>query len=233
MNIIVNGGTKGIGKEIVTILASEKTNKILVTGRDKLALESIKDVASHKNILTQEIDLSRFDTYSEAFKTYVYTHFQSIDILINNAGSLINKEFMCFSDSEAREMMETNFFGPASIIRIISPLMEKGSHIVNISSMGGFQGSQKYNGLSYYSASKAALASLTESLANEFSEKGIIVNCLSLGAVQTKMFEKAFPGFRAPVNAIEMAEFITYFAINGNKYFNGMILPVAKNNPHE
>jgi NAD(P)-dependent dehydrogenase (short-subunit alcohol dehydrogenase family) len=109
--------------------------------------------------------------------------------------------------------------------------MRKGSHIVNIASMGGFQGSSKYKGLSYYSASKAALACLTECLATEFQESKIKVNCLALGAVQTEMFEAAFPGNKAPVKAHEMAEFIADFALKGHKFFNGKILPVATNNP--
>jgi NAD(P)-dependent dehydrogenase (short-subunit alcohol dehydrogenase family) len=97
--------------------------------------------------------------------------------------------------------------------------------------MGGFQGSSKYPGLSYYSASKAAIACLSECLAVEFAESGIRVNCLALGAVQTEMFAEAFPGYKAPVNATEMAEFVSYFAVNGQKFFNGKIIPVAVNNP--
>ena len=100
-------------------------------------------------------------------------------------------------------MMETNFFGPASIIRIVKPLMPAGSHIVNISSMGGFQGSAKFNGLSYYSASKAAIACLSECLAEEFKDSGVSVNCLALGAVQTEMLREAFPGYKAPVEALK------------------------------
>jgi NAD(P)-dependent dehydrogenase (short-subunit alcohol dehydrogenase family) len=109
--------------------------------------------------------------------------------------------------------------------------MSSGSHIVNISSMGGFQGSAKYKGLSYYSASKAALACLTECLATEFTEFGISVNCLALGAVQTEMLDEAFPGYKAPVDAKQMAEFISGFALTGHKFFNGKILPVALGNP--
>jgi NAD(P)-dependent dehydrogenase (short-subunit alcohol dehydrogenase family) len=144
---------------------------------------------------------------------------------------LILKDFMTISNNEARLIMETNFFGPASVIRVIKPLMEAGSHIVNISSMGGFQGSVKYKGLSYYSASKAALANLTECLSNEFMESGISVNCLALGAVQTEMFKEAFPGLRAPVKTNEMAEFISEFALKAHKFINGKIIPVALNNP--
>jgi NAD(P)-dependent dehydrogenase (short-subunit alcohol dehydrogenase family) len=109
--------------------------------------------------------------------------------------------------------------------------MPKGSHIVNISSMGGFQGSSKFNGLSYYSASKAALTCLSECLSTEFMESGISVNCLALGAVQTEMFDEAFPGYSAPVSAKDMAEYISDFALHGHKFFNGKIIPVAINNP--
>jgi NAD(P)-dependent dehydrogenase (short-subunit alcohol dehydrogenase family) len=109
--------------------------------------------------------------------------------------------------------------------------MLEGSHIVNISSMGGFQGSSKYRGLSYYSASKAAIGCLTECLAIEFSEAGIKVNCLAIGAVQTEMFEEAFPGLKAPVSASEMGRYVSEFALNGHKFFNGKILPVAISNP--
>ena len=128
-------------------------------------------------------------------------------------------------------MMEVNFFAPVTIIKLLLPIMNHGAHIINISSMGGFQGSSKYNGLSIYSASKAAIASLTECLAVELSDFGIKVNCLALGAVQTEMFKEAFPGYTAPVKPVEMAEFVREFALNGSKYFNGKILPVALTNP--
>jgi NAD(P)-dependent dehydrogenase (short-subunit alcohol dehydrogenase family) len=154
-----------------------------------------------------------------------------VDVLINIAGRLVLEDFMDFEEEEARKIMEVNFFGPASVIRHTKPLMPKGAHIVNISSMGGFQGSSKYRGLSYYSASKAAIACLSECLAGEFSESGISVNCLALGSVNTEMLAEAFPGYKAPVNAREMAEFIADFALNGNRFFNGKILPVAITNP--
>lgn len=229
MNIIVNGGTRGIGKEVVICLAHDVSNQIIVTGRNEKGLKSLSE--RFQNVRTFVLDLANFDSQIESFSNAIQSHFERIDILINMAGSLVSKKFMDIANNEARIMMETNFFGPASMIRIIKPLMPGGSHIVNISSMGGFQGSEKYQGLSYYSASKAALASLTESLAPEFAEYGISVNCLALGSVQTEMFEEAFPGYKALVNAREMAEFITDFALNGNKFFNGKILPVAKNNP--
>jgi len=231
MNIIVNGGTSGIGKEIVLLLADDKSNHVVVTGRNKSALKRLSDSSVHSNIKTLSIDLTDMDNHLETFKKGVFSYFKKIDILINNAGSIIVKDFTDFKNSEARRLMETNFFGPASVIRAVKPLMKKGSHIVNISSMGGFQGSAKFRGLSYYSASKAALSCLSECLAEEFRQEGIIVNCLALGSVQTEMFIKAFPGYTAQIGAREMAEFIVDFALEGRKYFNGKVVPVALSNP--
>ena len=229
MNIIVNGGTRGIGIEVVRILAGDFNNNLIVTGRNETILKSLEN--KYNNVRAIAIDLSDIDSQSEMFSKSVYAHFDRIDILINMAGLLINKDFDNFSNKEARAIFETNFIGPAAIIRLLRPLMVKGSHIVNISSMGGFQGSSKYRGLSYYSASKAAIACLTECLAEEFRESGISVNCLAIGAVQTEMVEEAFPGYKAPVEAGEMAEYVVGFALKGNKYFNGKIIPVAVTNP--
>jgi NAD(P)-dependent dehydrogenase (short-subunit alcohol dehydrogenase family) len=229
MNIIVNGGTRGIGKEVALILAQDINNRLVVMGRNVTSLKNLSD--SHKNIRTISVDLSVFDSQSKAFKKVVNEFFNSIDILINVAGYLSAKDFMETENSDARKMMEINFFGPASVIRVVKPLMARGSHIVNISSMGGFQGSAKFKGLSCYSASKAAIACLSECLATEFADSGISVNCLALGAVQTEMLAKAFPGYKAPIDAKKMAEFISDFALNGHKFLNGKIIPVALNNP--
>lgn len=231
MNIVVNGGSKGIGKETVAVLAKDPHNQILVTGRDESALRKIADNCTNQNVSYTVIDLISLEKHSEYFKEQVYNRFSKVDILINNAGLLIVKDFIASGPDEGRQMMEANLFGPSTVIRILFPIMAKGSHIVNISSMGGYQGSAKYRGLAWYSASKAALAVLTECLAEEFSEFGISVNCLALGSVQTEMFESAFPGAKAMISPQEMAEFIAEFAIKGNRYFNGKILPVALKNP--
>lgn len=228
-NIVVNGGTRGIGKEVVNCLTQDINNQILVTGRNRMALNALS--TGYKNVKSYYLDMSVFENQRMNFIETVSGLFDKVDIIINLAGFLIVKDFLDITNDEARLIMETNFFGPASLIRILKPLMSQGSHIVNISSMGGFQGSTKYKGLSYYSASKAALACLTECLANEFFEDGISVNCLALGAVQTEMFKEAFPGSKAPVDAKQMAEFVSEFALTGNKFFNGKILPVAVGNP--
>lgn len=231
MNIIVNGGTRGIGKEVVLELAGNKENLILATGRNSEALRVLTKTSQYGNIITQKLDMSTFDSYETDLIEVLRSQLKSVDILINMAGLLIKKDFSDLTSGEAVKMIQTNFLGPAALIRVSKPFMHKGSHIVNISSMGGYQGSQKYKGLAYYSASKAALSCLSECLAVEFSEDGIVVNCLALGSADTEMFREAFPGNEAAVTAREMAGFIADFALKGSKFFNGKVLPVAISNP--
>jgi len=231
MNILITGGSKGIGREVAMSLAADKNNQVLVTGRDENALRSLENDAPHENISRYVIDFSEAGNTYTTFAEHVSSVFSIVDILVNNAGSLVNKGFTELNDAEIRQMMEINYFAPAAIIRYLFPLFRKGSHIINISSMGGYQGSTKFNGLSCYSASKAAIACLTECLASEFSEYGISVNCLAPGSVSTEMLSEAFPGYNAPVSAREMGDFIAWFALNGGKLFNGKILPVALTTP--
>ena len=229
MNIVVNGGTKGIGREIVEILSKNSENTVIVTGRNSEALSQLEKLSA--NIKGICLDLASPDTDYDIFIKTLNNYIKSVDILINNAGLLIAKKFSETTISEVRTVFETNLIGPSIVIRKVKPLMPQGSHIVNISSMGGFQGSAKFNGLSFYSASKAAIASLSECLANEFTSERISVNCLALGSVQTEMLNQAFPGYKAPLSASKIAEFIAWFALNGHKYFNGKILPVALSVP--
>lgn len=228
MNIVVNGGTRGIGREVVISLARDQ-NRIFVTGRNREALSHLS--SSYTNVETMSLDISEIKLRSEDYITEIRNALGSVDILINIAGQMIPRTFMEIDDRDARSMMETNFFGPASAIRLLVPLMHQDSHVINISSMGGFQGSSKYPGLSYYSASKAAIACITECLAIELKQYGIKINCLALGAVQTEMLAEAFPGYEAPVSPKEMGKYISDFALTGHKFYNGKILPVAVTNP--
>jgi len=231
MNIIVTGGSNGIGKQIALYLARDKNNNVLITGRNHKTLIQVADSVEKKNIKYLVSDFEKLHRETEAFKNHVKTVFDSVDILINNAGSLYSKSFAETSEEQAREIMEVNFFAPVLIIRTLLPLMNKGAHIVNISSMGGFQGSVKFPGLSFYSASKAALACISECLAVELKEFEITVNCLALGSVQTEMLENAFPGYTAPVTASEMGKLIGDFALTGSRFYNGKIIPVALTTP--
>lgn len=156
-----------------------------------------------------------------------------MDILINNAGQLICKPFTALNDEDWQNVYSTNIFGPVRLIRLLLPLLEQSdlAHVLNIGSMGGVQGSSKFAGLSAYSSSKAALANLTECLAEEWRNTRIRTNCLALGAVQTEMLATAFPGYEAPLSSENMGQFVAWFATQGHRFFNGKILPVALSTP--
>lgn len=154
-----------------------------------------------------------------------------IDGLINNAGLLINQPFLDQSDEDWHHQLEVNLMAPVRLIRELVTFFNYGSHILNIGSMGGFQGSSKFPGLTAYSVSKGALSILTECLSVELADKNISSNCLCLGAVQTEMLENAFPGMEAPVAPEEMGEFVGTFVLNNHKFYNGRVLPVALNDP--
>ena len=227
-NIVITGASKGIGFETVLTLANQG-HTVIATARslDKLNALPVKSAAGR--IIPVAADLSSETGISpileEAWKL------PRVDVLINNAGTLINKPFMDTSLKDWNYLLEVNLLSAVRLVKALKPNFGEGSHIVNISSMGGFQGSEKFPGLAAYSTSKGALSILTECLSAEFSGDGIAVNCLCLGAVQTEMLSEAFPGYEAPVQPEEMAAFISDFAINAHKYMNGRVLPVALNNP--
>jgi NAD(P)-dependent dehydrogenase (short-subunit alcohol dehydrogenase family) len=171
------------------------------------------------------------DDYAD-LQQFIKNNFDNrVDILINNAGVLINKPFTKLLETDFVEMLQSNFIGHVRMIQGVLHLMQEDAHIVNIGSMGGFQGSVKFPGLAAYSASKAALHTLTECLAFELAEKGIKVNCLALGSAQTEMLEQAFPGYQSPVLAFEMGKYIADFSLTGHRLFNGKVLPVAVTTP--
>jgi 3-oxoacyl-[acyl-carrier protein] reductase len=236
MNIIITGASRGVGYELVKQFSLEKDHTIFAIARNSQKLEQLKSECLSKNSQAKVIplvcDLNDADAIV-ALLPEIKKHVASIHILINNAGAIINKPFGKITRADLEQVYSTNVFSVITLIQQLLPFMDqtKRSHIINISSMGGFQGSMKFAGLSAYSSSKAALACITECLAEEFKDSNVSFNCLALGAVQTEMLEEAFPGYKAPLSAGEMAGFISDFALNGHNYLNGKILPVSLTTP--
>jgi short-subunit dehydrogenase len=228
MNILVTGASKGIGHEIVKKFAENPKNNIIAIARDIELLKQLKGT-SKNNIHIYSIDFLS-ETFCSDFDKILKQHQQHYDVIINNAGYLINKPFLAFEQNEIQQLYQVNVYAPIYILQKVFPLLDAKTncHVINIGSMGGFQGSSKFSGLSIYSSTKAALANLSECLAEEFSQNNISMNCLALGSVQTEMLSHAFPGYKAEVSAKDMATYIVDFSINGTKYFNGKIIPIAK-----
>lgn len=235
MNIVITGASKGIGFEVARLFAARENNNIVAIARSEQKLKDLKNACIKENIQAHLypiiFDLEQVELIGNTLVPQIKQHIGTVDILINNAGFLVNKPFEQLTVEDIDRMAKVNYISALNLTKELIHSISQGGHIVNISSMGGFQGSQKYSGLSVYASSKAALASLTECLAEEYKQKGISFNCLALGATDTEMLRQAFPGYKAPINATGMAEFIVDFAINGKKYFNGKILPVTTTNP--
>jgi short-subunit dehydrogenase len=228
MNIVITGCSRGIGLELVKLFS--KQHNVYCLTRNIAPIEKYKnEFEDSGRINFLQFDFESFDNVE--LKTFL-TIENGIDVLINNAGYLVNETFSQISESNLRKMYEVNLLGPFRLIQIVIPLLRKdNSHIINIGSMGGVQGSVKFPGLSAYSSSKGGMSILTECLAEEYKESSIKFNCLALGAVQTEMLSEAFPGYEASVSAKEMAQYIWSFAVNGSRFINGKVISVSNSTP--
>jgi short-subunit dehydrogenase len=235
MFALITGASRGIGYETAKYLCSRNVD-VCAVSRNSEGLEKLREETSETgkgNLYPVPLDISEIIRYPGTISGVLPTGVSHIDILVNNAGYLANKAFELTEITEINKMTEVNFIAPALIIGELLPFLGRSgvSHVINISSMGGFQGSAKFSGLAYYSSLKAALACLTECLSEEYKESDIVFNCLCLGSVQTEMFSEAFPGSGARTSAKEMGEYIGDFAMNGHRLYKGKILPVAKSDP--
>jgi NAD(P)-dependent dehydrogenase (short-subunit alcohol dehydrogenase family) len=223
-NIIITGTSRGIGYELALQFANAGHNVLAISRKTPQAL------IAHSNITCLSVDLSN-ENEMQKVESFLSHTWETVDIIIHNAGSLLLKPFSETSQIDFENIFKVNVFGVANLTRVCVPYLQKGSHVVTISSMGGIQGSTKFAGLSAYSSSKGAVITLSELLAEEYAAQGIAFNVLALGSVQTEMLAEAFPGYQAPVSAKEMADYIFNFALTGNKYYNGKVLQVSAKTP--
>lgn len=224
-NIIITGTSRGIGYELARLFADEG-HRVLALSRSDKSLLSL----GHPNITAFPFDIAAPSDLLR-LKVLLDTEWEVVDVLVHNAGKLVNKPFLETTTQELEEVYKVNLFGVVALSQLVLPKMKKKGHVVSISSMGGIQGSAKFPGLSAYSSSKGAVITLTELLAEEFKETGPSFNVLALGAVQTEMLEEAFPGYQAPCTALEMASYIKEFALSGHRLFNGKVLQVSSSTP--
>lgn len=227
MIIVITGCSKGIGLELVKIWA--KQHKVYGISRDLSKLKELKSsllVTDNFDFLARDIT----QLNSEILNNWIVE--DKIDLLINNAGILINKPFKEIRYDDYRKLMDINYWASFNLSQLLlEKLSNAKGQIFNLSSMGGVNYSSKFPGLSLYSSSKAAISILTECLAEELKELNVRVNAFALGSVQTEMLDKAFPGYNAGISAVEMASFIVNFISSSKNLVNGQVIRVAKSNP--
>lgn len=223
-NIIITGTSRGIGYQLALQFANAGHNVLAISRKTP------QELIENPNITCLSVDLSSENDLDQV-ENFLSQSWKNVDIIIHNAGALVQKPFSQTTQSDFEKVYKVNVFGVANLTRISLPYLQKGSHIVSISSMGGIQGSIKFAGLSAYSSSKGAIITLSELLAEEYKEQGITFNVLALGSVNTEMLQEAFPGYEAPLSALEMANYIVDFALTGNKFYNGKVLQVSSTTP--
>ena len=232
MNIVVTGASSGIGYATVLEMVRQKVTRIYALGRNAVKLQQLQNACAaigDTEVILVECDLTQinFEDLRSVFGE------NCIDVLINNAGALVYAPFENISPTDLDLIYKTNVYAPFLLTQLLLPNLKKSkiAHVVNIGSMGGVQGSLKFSGLSVYSSSKAAIAGLSECLAQELKTQGIKVNCLALGAVNTEMLASAFPGYKSEMEPQMMAEYIVDFALKQHKFINGKIVAVSATTP--
>jgi 3-oxoacyl-[acyl-carrier protein] reductase len=229
---IITGASRGIGAELVKKFTSDKIC-VFAISRNADRLNKLRQSLPDPQLcLPVSADLSdplQIEKVVEQIKTKT----QRIDYLVNNASILINQPLQDFSFRQIQDIYSHNVFSTIYLTEKILPFLgrEATSHVINISSMGGFQGSVKFPGLSVYASTKAAVANLAEGWAAEWADKNIKVNSLALGAVQTEMLLEAFPDYAGGVKPEQMAGFIYDFATKAHQHINGKIIPVSISTP--
>lgn len=222
---IITGTSRGIGFELAQLFAKNGFD-VLALSRNEKPLASLQI----ENITTLSVDVCKNDELQKV-QRFLEEEWKQIDILIHNAGFLINKPFAELTKDDFYRVYDVNVFGVAELTQVCLPFLKSGSHVVTISSMGGIQGSMKFPGLAAYSSAKGAVITLSELLAEEYKGQGIAFNVLAIGAVQTEMLAEAFPDYQAPLSATEMADYVFNFATTGNKFYNGKVLQVSSSTP--
>lgn len=221
-NIWITGASRGIGYSTAQLFL-EKGHRVVILTRNTQAVEGLSALYPDTlYICTTDLLALEKSEYPDL----------PVDILINNAGALVNRPFSDITKEDLLKVYGTNVFGPIQLIQNLMPKFSSDAHIVNISSVGGVTGSVKFPGLSAYSSSKGAMTILTECLQAEFGDStSWSFNCLALGAVQTEMLEEAFPGYVAPIDAAAMAAYICRFALHNHRVMRGRVVEVAMSTP--
>ena len=218
----ITGGSRGIGLATVKEFL-QKDWKVIVLTRNLEPLSELKEEYG------SNLELVAYDLQNP-----MLTKLPSdpVDVLIHNAGALVNKPMAQMTAEDLQFCYGINVFGPYLLTqRLLSQLTDR-AHVIAISSVGGVQGSVKFPGLTNYSSSKGAMNVLMECFQAEFAESSQwSFNALALGAVQTEMLSEAFPGYVAPLQPEELSPFIYTFASTVGQVMRGKIIPVSLSTP--
>lgn len=233
---VVTGGARGIGKSIALKLAELGAN-IVINYRSsaKVVEEVIKEI-ENKGVraIAVQGDISNFKEAESIVKSAINT-FNSLDILVNNAGITADGLIMRMKEEDFDKVIQVNLKGAFNCIRHATPYMVKQRYgkIINISSVVGIVGNA---GQANYAAAKAGIIGLTKSVARELSARGINVNAVAPGFIQTDMTEVLSDKVKeASLNNIPLKKFgkpedigevVAFLASDKSSYITGQVINV-------
>lgn len=233
---LVTGASRGIGKEIALTLAANGATVIVnYNGSKERAEEVVKEIeAAGGSAEAIQCNVSDFQASEEMVKN-VLAKYKKVDILVNNAGITRDGLVMRMSEEDYDAVMDTNLKGTFNMIRHLSRsfLKQKSGKIINLSSVSGVMGNA---GQANYSASKAGVIGLTKSVARELASRGICVNAIAPGFIETEMtdamsedaqnaLKQMIPLGRAG-QAKEVAELVLFLAGKNSDYITGQIISI-------
>jgi 3-oxoacyl-[acyl-carrier protein] reductase len=183
-SVLITGGSRGLGACLVNSFL-ELGDSVATCSRSPSQATDAWGSEWPERFYYEPVDLTNTDA-REAFVANVLARFGHIDVLVNNAGVARDRVLPLMQAQEIAEMIDLNLIATIQVTRLVSGQMlrRRSGRIVNISSVGGLAG---YRGLSVYSATKAALDGLTRALARELGSRGITVNSVAPGYLQTEM----------------------------------------------
>lgn len=224
--VLITGATSGIGKQLCKLYV-KKGWEVWGLGRSQEKLDKLKKELNQIQLIKS--DLKEFDIKSFKKQT---KELKKLNLLINNAGYLKKQSLTELDINDFIDTYKVNVFSVHQIIQAVLTKLKKSKNasIINIGSAGGVTNTLKFQGMSAYSSSKGALSIYSECIATELRTEGINVNCLALGAVDTKMLNQAFPDTNYKVEAKKMASYVYSFS-QESKIINGQTLIIANNNP--
>ncbi len=221
---IVTGASSGIGEATARALAAEGARVAVVARRGGKLLEL---AGVQQNILPIEADVSD-PADLERIVAETTAAFGPCDLLVNNAAMLHIGAAVDTSVEQWDQLFAVNVRSVFALTRLVLPsMMERGrGAIVNVGSISGVIGPQKFPGFTAYCASKAAVISFTEALGGEVAEHGVRVNAVSPGSVDTAMIRQVDPSFTGNMSPAEVAETILFLLSERSRPMNGQNLHV-------
>ncbi|HVE73266.1 MAG TPA: SDR family oxidoreductase [Thermoanaerobaculia bacterium] len=219
---IVTGASSGIGRRTAELLAARGARvAVMARSADKLRALAGESILAVQGDVSDLADVERLFSMTES-------RFGKCDLLVNNAGMIDPAPLIDTTQEQWQRMFAVNVDAVFLTCRRALPsMLERGrGAIVNVASISGVPGPEKFPGWVSYCASKGAVISLTEALAVEVKSRGVRVNCVSPGAVDTPMWAEASGGAPASMSAEEVAEAILFLASDRSRPMNGQNLNV-------